>query len=234
MACRWCGAGECEPGAQRRRVRGAAQAGVHRILGAGPHPVRCQHASSRLSDMAPHAAPACWVPCVLGGRRTLSAELFRTSSRHTLKHQWKPALAAASLHSPGCRRCLVTSCCAPRWCIWSAGPAPQPAAAQPAPPTPAGGATPPAAAPQQGAGSAAGWPGPDESAPVTSIQLRLADGSRLVARFNLTQVRTGDAPLCCLRPFGIALGRSATASEGACHCVGCHKPYLQPAERLAA
>lgn len=31
------------------------------------------------------------------------------------------------------------------------------------------------------------WEGPDESKPVTSIQIRLADGSRLVAKFNLDQ-----------------------------------------------
>lgn len=30
------------------------------------------------------------------------------------------------------------------------------------------------------------WAGVDESQPATSIQLRLADGSRMVARFNLT------------------------------------------------
>lgn len=30
------------------------------------------------------------------------------------------------------------------------------------------------------------WEGPDESQPTTSIQLRLADGSRMVAKFNLT------------------------------------------------
>lgn len=30
------------------------------------------------------------------------------------------------------------------------------------------------------------WAGVDESEPATSIQLRLADGSRMVARFNLT------------------------------------------------
>lgn len=74
--------------------------------------------------------------------------------------------------------------------IGCAGPQPaaaEPAAPAPAPPPPAGGA----AAPPPGAGSGTGWPGPDESAPVTSIQLRLADGSRLVARFNLTQVLTG-------------------------------------------
>lgn len=32
-----------------------------------------------------------------------------------------------------------------------------------------------------------GWAGPDESKPTTSIQIRLADGSRLVAKFNLDQ-----------------------------------------------
>ena len=31
------------------------------------------------------------------------------------------------------------------------------------------------------------WDGPDESKPTTSIQIRLADGSRLVAKFNLCQ-----------------------------------------------
>lgn len=31
------------------------------------------------------------------------------------------------------------------------------------------------------------WKGPDESKPTTSVQIRLADGSRLVAKFNLTQ-----------------------------------------------
>lgn len=31
------------------------------------------------------------------------------------------------------------------------------------------------------------WDGPDESKPMTSIQIRLADGSRLVAKFNLDQ-----------------------------------------------
>lgn len=30
------------------------------------------------------------------------------------------------------------------------------------------------------------WEGADESQPTTSIQLRLADGSRMVAKFNLT------------------------------------------------
>lgn len=33
----------------------------------------------------------------------------------------------------------------------------------------------------------AAWEGPDESRPVTSIQLRLHDGSRMVARFNHSQ-----------------------------------------------
>lgn len=36
-------------------------------------------------------------------------------------------------------------------------------------------------------GSKVAWEGPDESKPTTSIQLRLADGSRVVATFNLTQ-----------------------------------------------
>ena len=54
-------------------------------------------------------------------------------------------------------------------------------------------AAPPPAAPAAPApaatdtAAAGGWPGPDESAPTTSIQIRLADGFRLVARFNLTQ-----------------------------------------------
>lgn len=48
---------------------------------------------------------------------------------------------------------------------------PTPAAA-PAPPPPA---------------AAGGWPGADEALPTTSLQIRLADGSRLVARFNLSQ-----------------------------------------------
>ena len=33
----------------------------------------------------------------------------------------------------------------------------------------------------------ASWNGPDESKPVTSIQIRMPDGSRLVGRFNLDQ-----------------------------------------------
>lgn len=37
------------------------------------------------------------------------------------------------------------------------------------------------------ASSSSMWAGPDESKPLTSLQLRLADGSRLVAKFNLTQ-----------------------------------------------
>jgi len=36
-------------------------------------------------------------------------------------------------------------------------------------------------------GEAQKWAGPDESKPTTSIQIRLADGSRLVAKFNLSQ-----------------------------------------------
>jgi hypothetical protein len=43
----------------------------------------------------------------------------------------------------------------------------------------------PAAAPS-GGGLSVGWGGVDEAAPTTSLQLRLADGSRLVARFNTT------------------------------------------------
>jgi UBX domain-containing protein 1 len=65
-----------------------------------------------------------------------------------------------------------------------AGPEPAAASAPEAP------AAPPAAtapAPSLGGSSATTWPGPDESQPVTSIQLRLIDGSRLVARFNLSQ-----------------------------------------------
>lgn len=38
-----------------------------------------------------------------------------------------------------------------------------------------------------GDGSTQRWTGPDESKPTTSIQIRLADGSRLVAKFNLDQ-----------------------------------------------
>lgn len=41
----------------------------------------------------------------------------------------------------------------------------------------------PAAAPAAPSGT---WGGVDESQPTTSLQLRLADGSRMVARFNLT------------------------------------------------
>lgn len=36
-------------------------------------------------------------------------------------------------------------------------------------------------------GSSSNWNGPDESKPMTSLQIRLADGSRLVAKFNLDQ-----------------------------------------------
>lgn len=45
--------------------------------------------------------------------------------------------------------------------------------------------------PQAGSSTAvvgpSSWNGPDESKPMTSIQIRLADGSRLVAKFNLDQ-----------------------------------------------
>ena len=43
------------------------------------------------------------------------------------------------------------------------------------------------AAAGSGSGSGSGWAGPDESKPTTSVQIRLADGSRLVAKFNLDQ-----------------------------------------------
>lgn len=36
-------------------------------------------------------------------------------------------------------------------------------------------------------GGSTSWRGPDETRPVTSIQIKLADGSRLVAKFNLDQ-----------------------------------------------
>jgi UBX domain-containing protein 1 len=61
-------------------------------------------------------------------------------------------------------------------------------------------APPPAPVPPLTAGA---WDGPDESLPMTSLQLRLADGSRLVARFNaahtLAHVR---AFLAAARPAG--------------------------------
>lgn len=43
-----------------------------------------------------------------------------------------------------------------------------------------------APAPSQPAPGGGAWEGPDASAPTTSIQLRLSDGGRLVAKFNLT------------------------------------------------
>lgn len=48
-------------------------------------------------------------------------------------------------------------------------------------------APPAAAAPAAAPAPAATWQGPDESKPLTSLQIRLADGSRLVAKFNLSQ-----------------------------------------------
>jgi UBX domain-containing protein 1 len=47
-----------------------------------------------------------------------------------------------------------------------------------------GASTSAAAAPQQ---PVAAWSGPDDSQPVTSIQIRMPDGSRLVGRFNHSQ-----------------------------------------------
>jgi len=56
------------------------------------------------------------------------------------------------------------------------------------------------------------WRGPDESQPCTSVQLRLMDGSRLVARFNLTQT-VGDlrAFIAASRPDLGSAYRLATA-----------------------
>ena len=62
----------------------------------------------------------------------------------------------------------------------------------------AGGAGPSAAAPAASVPPppvAKEWTGPDDSRPTTSLQLRLADGSRLVARFNV------DASLADVRAF---------------------------------
>ena len=53
-------------------------------------------------------------------------------------------------------------------------------------PGPSSAPPPPAPAPASGA-SVHTWPGADPSQPTTSIQVRLADGTRLVGTFNLTQ-----------------------------------------------
>ena len=65
-------------------------------------------------------------------------------------------------------------------CCLTAGPEPSVTAHTPSPAAASSSAAP---APSE----SGNWPGPDESQPATSIQLRLHDGSRLVARFNLRQ-----------------------------------------------
>lgn len=60
------------------------------------------------------------------------------------------------------------------------------------------GASTSAAAPQQPMES---WSGPDESQPITSIQIRLPDGSRLVGKFNHSQkIREIRAFIAAVRP----------------------------------
>ena len=64
----------------------------------------------------------------------------------------------------------------------------------------AGGASTSAAAPALAA--AGTWDGPDDSKPMTSIQIRMPDGSRLVGKFNLEQ------PIRAIRAF-VAAARPA-------------------------
>jgi hypothetical protein len=74
-------------------------------------------------------------------------------------------------------------------CVHAADDAPSaPTEAAPAPAQPAA-AAPPAAPAASGA-----WEGPDESQETTSLQLRLADGSRMVRTWPLS----ADLPRTCL------------------------------------
>ncbi len=76
-------------------------------------------------------------------------------------------------------------------------------------------------------GGGATWSGVDEGQPTTSLQLRLADGSRMVARFNLSHT-IGDVRRCRRMVVVCIDRRSVCRYVSCCTCRFAHNTHVSP------